>query len=381
MAPSLLLIVLLGLLYLFWQIREILLLMFGAIVLAVAVDTLSLLPQRLGFRRGPSLAMTALTLVVAAILAGVIILPPLVEQFGRLFTLVPDGIGRAQRLAEGLLANLPTDFELPSVQELFNTLIPQTSQLISRSLSFFSSSLNVFINLFLVVILTVLLLVDPDSYINAFIRLFPAFYRPRIRHILQRCEVSLRGWLLGILLTSTLVMCLSGVGLAILGVPLVLANAVLAGVFNFIPNIGPTLSVVAPLTVALTDSAWKPIAVLILYITIQQVESIVLTPIIMSRQVALLPGFTLLAQVLSATFFGVLGLFLAVPLAAVAQVWIQEVLIHDVLDPWQGSPTLAEGSVVLQLSPSDLPPDKTQHPPRLSPEEAEANPEHPAEQT
>ncbi|MFQ3585590.1 MAG: AI-2E family transporter, partial [Cyanobacteriota bacterium] len=137
----------------------------------------------------------------------------------------------------------------------------------------------------------------------------------------------------------TLVMLLSGIGLWILGVPLILANAVLAGVFNFIPNIGPTLSVVAPMLVALTDAPWKSLAVLGLYILIQQLESSVFTPIVMSRQVSLLPALTLVAQITSAFFFGVLGLFLAVPLAAIVQVWIQEVLIRDVLDPWQGSRT------------------------------------------
>lgn len=337
---------LLGLLVLLWQIRQIVLLVFGAIVLAVALDTLAQIPQRYGFRRGPSIAITGLTVLVGTILVGLIVVPPLADQLGRLFTdVVPDGIFQAQRLIETFILSLPTDIELPTLRELANSLVPQATELVRQARDFFSQSFTAFfatlLNLLFVIILTLLLLVNPQAYNRAFVSVFPAFYRPRIRYILKRCELALRGWLLGIMLTSTLVMLLSGIGLWILGVPLILANAVLAGVFNFIPNIGPTLSVFAPMLVALTDAPWKSLAVLGLYILIQQLESSVFTPIVMSRQVSLLPALTLVAQITSAFFFGVLGLFLAVPLAAIVQVWIQEVLIRDVLDPWQGSRTRA----------------------------------------
>ncbi|MEN9229985.1 MAG: AI-2E family transporter, partial [Thermostichus sp. DG02_5_bins_236] len=286
---------LLGLLVLLWQIRQIALLVFGAIVLAVALDTLAQIPQRYGFRRGPSIAITGLTVLVGTILVGLIVVPPLADQLGRLFTdVVPDGIFQAQRLIENFILSLPTDIELPTLRELANSLVPQATELVRQARDFFSQSFTAFfatlINLLFVIILTILLLVDPQAYNRAFVSVFPAFYRPRIRYILKRCELALRGWLMGIMLTSTLVMLLSGIGLWILGVPLILANAVLAGVFNFIPNIGPTLSVVAPMLVALTDAPWKSLAVLGLYVLIQQLESSVFTPIVMSRQVSLLPA-------------------------------------------------------------------------------------------
>lgn len=332
---------LLGLLALLWQIRQILLLVFAAIVLAVALDTLAQIPQRYGFRRGPSLLITGLTVLVGAVLVGLIVVPPLLEQLRRLLTdVVPAGIVQAQRLFESLILLLPTDLELPTLRELANSLVPQATELVRQVRDFFSQSFTAFfatlLNFLFVLILTILLLLDPPAYSRAFVSVFPAFYRPRVRYILKRCELVLRGWLVGILFTSTLVMVLSGIGLWILGVPLILANAVLAGLFNFIPNIGPTLSVVAPMLVALTDAPWKSLAVLGLYIFIQQLESSVFTPLVMSRQVSLLPALTLIAQITSAFFFGVLGLFLAVPLAAILQVWIQEVLIRDVLDPWRG---------------------------------------------
>ncbi|MEO1342081.1 MAG: AI-2E family transporter, partial [Cyanobacteria bacterium J06635_13] len=77
------------------------------------------------------------------------------------------------------------------------------------------------------------------------------------------------------------------------------------------------------------------LAVVILYVVIQQVESNVLTPIVMQKQVSLLPAITLLSQVAFAVFFGLLGLFLALPITVVAQVWLKEVLVKDILDRWQ----------------------------------------------
>lgn len=127
---------------------------------------------------------------------------------------------------------------------------------------------------------------------------------------------------------------LSGIGLWILQVPLALAHAVIAGLFNLIPNVGPTLSVVFPMAIALLDAPWKAGAVLILYLVIQQIESYWLTPTVMAKQVSLLPAITLTAQIVFASLFGPLGLLIALPLAIVVGTWIEEVVFKDILDRW-----------------------------------------------
>jgi predicted PurR-regulated permease PerM len=139
----------------------------------------------------------------------------------------------------------------------------------------------------------------------------------------------------GALLSMVVVAVLSLVGLLVLGIPLALAQAILAGLLNFIPNVGPTMSVVIPMAIALLDEPWKAVAILIIYLLIQQFESNLLTPYIMAQQVSLLPAITLIAQVFFTTFFGFLGLLLALPLTVVAKIWINAVLIEDILDRWQ----------------------------------------------
>jgi predicted PurR-regulated permease PerM len=132
----------------------------------------------------------------------------------------------------------------------------------------------------------------------------------------------------------------------ILGLPLVLAQALLSGLLTFIPNLGPTLTVVPPMAIALLQNPYKPFFVLGMYVAIQQIETNLLTPFVMAKQVSLLPAVTLLSQVFFATFFGFFGLLLALPLTVVAQVWLQEVLVKDVLDQWRSPhPVLVTESV------------------------------------
>jgi predicted PurR-regulated permease PerM len=141
--------------------------------------------------------------------------------------------------------------------------------------------------------------------------------------------------MVGVLISSLAVGTLAAIGLSLLGVKLVAANAVLAGVLNVIPNVGPTLSTVFPMSVALLDSPWKSLAVLVLYVVVQNLESYLITPSVMHHQLKLLPGLTLTAQLLFTLVFGPLGLLLALPLAVCVQVIVREVVIHDLLDPWK----------------------------------------------
>jgi Predicted permease len=153
---------------------------------------------------------------------------------------------------------------------------------------------------------------------------------------LDRCEVSLEGWVTGAFIAMSVVGLMSVIGLSILRVPAALALGVLAGFLNLIPNLGPTLSVIPAMAIALLDAPWKSLAVLGLYFFIQQAESNFITPVVMAHQVSLLPAITLIAQLFFAYLFGFLGLFLALPLTVVAKIWLEEVFVKDVLDKWNG---------------------------------------------
>ena len=184
-------------------------------------------------------------------------------------------------------------------------------------------------------ILMIMMLFNPTGYQNAFLMLFPSFYRQRAKSILAKSEVALSNWFGGIMINCLFIGVLSGIGLWVLQVKLVLAHALLAGLLNFIPNIGPAMSVVFPIMIALLDAPWKIIAILVWYFIVQNIESYWLTPTVMAKQVSLLPAVTLSAQIFFTTAFGMLGLLLALPLTVITKTWIEEVLFVDILDQWK----------------------------------------------
>jgi predicted PurR-regulated permease PerM len=324
-------------LYILWQIRNVLLLIFAAVVVAVALNTLARQIQKLRVARSLSILAGILLLFAVMTVFVLIIVPPFADQFQQLTRLVPKGINRVNIWSDDLRQLAPPVLApyLPDVDTLIEQLQPFFNRMLSGSVAFFSGTLGAALNILLVLVLTLMLLADPQLYRQTFIRLFPSFYRRRIDFILDRCEEALRGWLIGILVNMTIIGTFSGIGLWILHVPLPLANGILAGLLTFIPNIGPALSVVPPMAIALLDAPWKAIAVLAVYFFVQQLETNVLTPYVMAQQVSLLPAVTLMSQVFFATFFGFLGLLLALPLTVVAQVWLHEILVKDVLDKWE----------------------------------------------
>lgn len=326
-------------LYVLWQIKQLLLLLFTGIVLATSLNILVKSFQKRGMKRIYAVILSAVCLILMAVGCIWIVVPPFIDQFQALGRLVPQGIEKLDTWLDILSEQLDPRIVnlLPDTDELNKQIQPLIQQFLGGGLTVFYNSLGVLLGTLLLLAITLMLLADPESYRRGFIRLFPAFYRRRVDEILGMCAEGLEGWLVGILFNMVVIAILSFICLVILGIPLALSQAMLAGVMTFIPNIGPTLSVISPMAIALIEAPLKSIAVLVLYIIIQQVESNILTPIVMAQQVSLLPAVTLLSQLFFATFFGFLGLLLSLPLTVVGQIWFKEVIIKDVLDNWQYS--------------------------------------------
>lgn len=333
------LLALIASLYILWEIRQFLLLFFAAVVIATALNKLARWLQQFGLRRTWAVLLSIGFLAVVSICLFLLIVPPFAREFQELTVLVPEGITSLNRQVDQLRTNIPNQFTqyIPNLETLIQQAQPLVRQGLGRSFTFFSSSLGAVLKLLLVVVLTLMLVANPTAYRKGFILLFPSFYRRRADEILTQCEISLGRWIVGALIGMGVIAVLSGVSLRFLGVRASLAHGVLAGLLNFIPNVGPVLSVVPPMAIALLDAPWKSLVVLAIYFGIQQFESNLLTPLIMAKQVSLLPAVTLLAQVLFASLFGFLGLALALPLTVVGQIWVREMLIKDVLDRWHSS--------------------------------------------
>ncbi len=345
-------------LYVLWQIRQLLLLIFLAVVITIALNRIVKGFQELGVRKWLSIVITLILSAGLIFLFFGLIIPPFILQFQNLIQLLPDVWQQVTNTSANLRRQLQFDWlpPLPSSGEIIQQLQPLGTTLFANFFAFFSNSFTAILQILLILVLAIMMLVNPVAYRKALLKLFPAFYRRRADEILTLSETALGNWLLGILISSTFVGIMSGVGLYVLQVKLVLVHALLAGLLNFIPNIGPTASVIFPIMVALLESPWKIVAILILYFIIQNIESYLLTPTVMAKQVSLLPAITLMAQIFFAQMFGLLGLLLALPLAVVAKTWIEELLFKDILDRWElkkeidSLDTVPEGEIYVQDS-------------------------------
>ena len=330
-----------ALILLLWKIRQVLLLVFAAVVFATAINRLVRRIQKLPvpIPRGLAVAIALLTILGVLVAAVWFIAPAIIDQIPASTFFSEQGIGQIQRWYRQLRGMVPgNSLEGTKLEDLLPRLTQLSPNLASRAVSLFASSLDFLVNLLLVVVLVTMMLANPQSYRRLVILSFPRFYRRRADEVLTLCEESLSGWSIGILFNMTVITIFSGIGLSLIGVPLPMVNAIIAGLLTFIPNLGPVISVIPPVLMGLAIAPWMAAAVIILYIVIQQLEGLVLTPLVMKQQVSLLPAVTLIAQVIAALFFGILGLFLALPLVVVIQIWAKELLVKDILDRWPTPP-------------------------------------------
>jgi len=330
-------------LLLLWSLRDVVIHLFAAIVLAMALCTVvGVVRERLRCSRPLALLLSLCGLVVLLAVALAAVVPPFVQQFEQLLVQLPAAATKALTL---LRQGMDQSSQMLYGKEALNWLRQSwgassnggeaVGQSLQGLLGLAGNVGSGLIQLLFVVAVALMIAVQPIAYREVAVLLVPSFYRRRAREVLLRCGDALSSWMGGVLISSLCVAVLAGIGLSLLGVKLVVANALLAGMLNIIPNIGPTLSTIFPMSVALLVSPWKALAVLGLYVVVQHLESYVITPSVMHHQVKLLPGLTLTAQFVFTVLFGPLGLLLALPLAVCLQVLIREVLIHDVLDPWR----------------------------------------------
>lgn len=312
---------------LLWFASHLLLLIFSGILLAVLISsTAGFFMRWLRLPRG--LAVTLVVLLGVAILGlGIWLLAPRVsEQAPLLINSVTKAINRVR---EFVAQNLPADVlkQVPAAEQA-----PALENLVARAARVFTGVFGVVANMVIVLFLGIYLALAPDTYINGLVKLFPKPRRARIREVLDTVGEVLGRWLLGQLLLMVTIGTLTAVSLLLLGVPLALAVGLIAGLFEFIPYLGPILAGTLAVLVAFSMQPELALYVLLVFMAIQIAESYVLQPLIQHRMVSMPPALTISVQVLFALPFGILGLALATPLAAMAAVLISMLYVQDVLE-------------------------------------------------
>lgn len=315
------------LLLMVWQVVQVVLLVFASLLLALFLRTLA----NFICRHTPLSVAWSLTLVVLTLLAIFVLIlllygPDIADGFYQLFRQLPSAPER--------IRNALAQYEWGPA--LMDTLSRATSTLtdpkqLSQIAGIFSTAFGALGSLAVVIVLGLYFAADPKVYINGTMRLFPQERRAHVGEALERVGHALRWWLLGRIIAMLVVGVLTGIGLAVLGVPFAFILGLVAAILDFVPNIGPTIAVVPAAMVGLSQGGATALYVLILYFVVQSLESYLISPFIQQRVVSMPPALLLIAQLMLGLGFGILGLLLASPLAVVVMVLVQMLYMRDVL--------------------------------------------------
>jgi predicted PurR-regulated permease PerM len=311
-----------------YLVRDVLLLIYVSGLLAIGFSPIVRLIERqkllpIGTRRFPRwLAILILYLVILGTLTGIgfMVVPPMVEQSRQLWSERTKMFDQAQEylIQKGLLK------EHLSLQEAVDRAPGTNGQAVGTVLGAVIGVAGGIFGLLTILILTFYILVDADSLRTSMLRLFPRGSRSRVAAASRDITIKVSAWLGGQLLLGGIIGATSAIGLWLLGIPFFYVLALISGVGELIPVVGPILSAIPAVAVAATVSGKKALLVIIFFVVQQQFENHILVPKVMSRQVGVSAVTVIVALLIGGKLLGIVGAILAVPTAAILQVLVNE---------------------------------------------------------
>jgi predicted PurR-regulated permease PerM len=217
------------------------------------------------------------------------------------------------------------------LSKLPDSLSGQLGAMTRYLFSFLSSTVSVIAGVILILFLSIYIGASPDLYRNGLLHLVPQRARPRAGQVLNAVSMTLRRWLLSQLVAMAVIGVVTFIVLSLLHVRAALALAILAGLFEFIPMLGPILSGLPAVAMGFLDSPQKALFVVIAYVAIQFFENHLLIPMLMKEGVDLPPVLTLIGLALMGLIFGFLGMLVAVPFLAAVMVAVKLLYVEDVV--------------------------------------------------
>lgn len=311
-----------------WFVRDVLLLAFAGVLFGIFLRRLATWVSA-HTPLGPSWALTLVAVALVGTFVGVFWArgPGIAEEVRTLRERLPQAAESLEaRLAQYDWGQRAIE-QAPSPQEL----LPDNPDAISRVTGVASRTFGAVASFAVILFLGLVFAATPGVYRAGLLALLPERRVARAREVLDRLYDTLWWWLVGRLASMTFIGVVTGVGLWLLGVPLAFVLGLLAALLSFIPNIGPILSAVPAILLALAQGPRQALWVALLYVGVQLVESFALDPYIDRKTVYLPPALTILAQLVLAVFTGILGVALATPLAAAAVVLVTMLYVQDVL--------------------------------------------------
>jgi predicted PurR-regulated permease PerM len=316
--------------YLVYQIAVAVLVLLLTVLFSVMISGPVDYLERQGVGRGLGTLAVFGGLVLILGIAGRALIPVIEDQARELAETLPALLENAQDLVARLQSSLglQTSFGLDPQNVLDSTRSFLSGGALATVAIVGAGLANVLSFAVVIIIATVYAVAQPAPLINGFVALFPAGRRQRVREILREVYETLQRWFLGQLASMTIIGVLSTVALSLIGIPFALLLGILSGLVSFIPFVGPAISVIPPILLALLGDPIDALWVVLAYVVIQTVESYLVYPLVMSRAVSLHPAVVMFALLIMGTLFGFVGVLLAVPLVTALHVLLRELWIE-----------------------------------------------------
>jgi predicted PurR-regulated permease PerM len=308
-----------------YLVREVLLLIYVSGLLAIGFSPIVRLIERqkalpIGTRRFPRwLAILVLYLVILGALTGIgfMVVPPLIDQGQQLWTAIPGMFDRGQDflIQRGILKE-----HLTLREAVARAPVTRGGEAVGTVMGAVAGVAGGLFGVLTVLILTFYILVEADTLRDTMLRLFPRRDRSRVSAASRDITVKISAWLGGQLLLGTIIGGSSAIGLWLLGIPFFYVLALISGIGELIPVVGPIFAAVPAVIVASTVSLNKAVLVILFFVVQQQFENHVLVPKVMERQVGVSAVTVIVALLIGGRLLGIPGAILAVPSAAILQV-------------------------------------------------------------
>jgi predicted PurR-regulated permease PerM len=308
-----------------WRLLDLFALVFGSIVAAVALRAIAALLER-RMRVPHRLSLLLAVVLITGGVAGIVMAvgQPLGEQIELLRERLPQAVNQfvvwlgSHRIGVSLLQLW---------QETRGDDVPW-----ARLASYAGLTLGALGSFGLMLVMAIFLAAEPNTYRHGLLRLMPQPLRPRLDDALQAAGDGLRGWLKGQAVSMLYVGTATTIGIALVGAPLALALGLVNGLLAFVPYIGAIFGGLLAVLVAFIDGPRTALYVALIMVTIQQVESHLVQPLVQKWAVSLPPVLGLVAAVVFGVLFGALGVLLATPLMVVSMVLVQRLYVEAVLE-------------------------------------------------
>lgn len=310
-----------------WAIKEIVLLFLISIIIASAIDPLADFLYRKRIPRALSVLLVYASFIALFGFIVAMLVPPITQQFKQISesnfydqfsskvglyrdNLGETGIGRA---IENSIRNFAGNFA--------GTLFQTTKGVITG-----------FISVITVLAVSFYLTVEENGMKNLIRHLTPYRHQAYAMKLVNKIQKKIGAWVLGQLVLSAIIFGLTFIGLTLLKIEFALVLAVIAGVLEIIPYIGPIVSVIPALFFAFLQNPALALAVLVLYIIIQQLENHILVPVVMSKSVGLNPVLVIMGILIGGALGGVLGAVIAVPILSGISVFVWDIMEGQEMD-------------------------------------------------